>query len=463
MIRIDFNNMFKSRVGAFGIDEEAVAASAELIREVHRGVTEKHAQNVWRDLPDAQNEVIEDIKKTAGEIRDKFESFVVFGIGGSALGPRALFSSLRHIRHNELPAGQRKGPRFYVIDNVDPDALNALFDVIDPEKTAFNIISKSGNTVETMSQFMVALDLLKNAMGEDYKEHIYLTTDKKSGILRKIADEYGFKTFVVPDGVGGRFSVLCPVGLLAAAVLAIDIDSLLKGASDMHKTCCAEKLEENPAYMYALTHFLAMKQGMNISVMMTYADSLVDVGKWYAQLWAESLGKRFDINGKEVYSGQTPVCAVGVTDQHSQIQLYTEGPFDKVIALVRIENFRTRFEIPDALINVYDASYLAGQTFNKLIASEFSATQHAITKAGKPNLEISLERMDEYTLGALFMMLEMATAAAGEMLGIDAFDQPGVEEGKIATYALMGRSGYEEKAEELGRKALINPAYQYEC
>ena len=235
-ITIDFNHMLASSIGEHGICEEEIARCAGRVAKVHEGLCAKRKMNAWRELPHNQDEIVQDILKTAEGIREKFEYFVVFGIGGSALGMKALFSALKHPRYNELPREKRQGPKIYIMDNVDPDSLNALFDVIDVRKTAFNVITKSGNTVETMSQFMVALSMLKE-LGEDLKEHIFLTTDKEKGILRKIANEYGFKTFIVPDGVGGRFSVLSPVGLLPAAVIGIDIEALLRGAGQMHALC----------------------------------------------------------------------------------------------------------------------------------------------------------------------------------------------------------------------------------
>lgn len=461
-ITIDFNHMLASGIGEHGICEEEIARYAGRIAKVHEGLCAKRQMNAWRELPHNQDEIVRDILQTAEKIREKFEYFVVFGIGGSALGMKALFSALKHPRYNELPREKRQGPKIYIVDNVDPDSLNALLDVIDIRKTAFNVITKSGNTVETMSQFMVALSMLEN-LGEDLKEHIFLTTDKEKGILRKIANEYGFQTFVVPDGVGGRFSVLSPVGLLPAAAIGIDIEALLRGAAEMHALCQKPALEENPAYMYAMLYFIAMKKGVNISVMMPYADGLLCTAEWYAQLWAESLGKKVDIRGNTVHAGQTPVRALGVTDQHSQVQLYNEGPFDKIITFVTVQNFRTNMQIPASPIEMRDTQYLAGQSFNKLIASEQAATEYAVTSAGKMNMRITLERVDEESLAALLFFLEMATAAAGEFLEIDAFDQPGVEAGKIATFALMGREGYEQKAEELSKKEKGNPDFCYEC
>ncbi len=460
-LKINFNNMLKENVPC-GISREKIKQAEVWIPAVHKGLCEKRKMNTWRELPFNQKEIAEDITKLGKSINQKFDNFVVLGIGGSALGSKALFTALKHPRYNELSREKRGGARFYVLDNIDPDSINGLLDVIDPEKTAFHVITKSGNTVETVTQFMVALDLLKQRLGNAYTDNIIVTTDKEKGNIKRIADEQGFKTFVVPDGVGGRFSVLCPVGLVSAAVLNIDISALLQGAGDMDKICSNPGLEENPAYMVALLYYLAMKQGINISVMMPYADALLNTAEWYAQLWAESLGKRFGNDGSEVFAGQTPVRAVGVTDQHSQVQLYTEGPFDKSINFIEVENFRTQLTFPKAPIDMSEAEYLSGQTFNKLIASELKGTEYAVTKSGKMNMKISLPTLDEYAYGELLFLLEMATAAAGEFLQIDAFDQPGVEEGKIATYALMGRKGYEEKATELNAAKKSDDRFIYE-
>ncbi|MEA4854574.1 MAG: glucose-6-phosphate isomerase [Christensenella sp.] len=461
-MKIDFNNMLEKNVGEHGISDAQIAEMKKRIPAVHQQMEEKKNAMAWRSLPYNQGEIIQDMKAEAQRINRDYENFVVLGIGGSALGSKALFTGLKNLRYNELSKEKRGGVRFYVVDNVDPDGINALFDVIDIRKTCFHVITKSGNTVETMSQFMIVVTKLKEAVGDAYKEHLIVTTDKENGIMKKICREYAFKTYTVPDGVGGRFSVLCPVGMLSAAVLNIDIDALLAGAAEMDKACSKENLQENPAYMYALLYCAAMKNGVNISVMMPYADGLANMAEWYAQLWAESLGKHFGNNGSEVFTGQTPVRALGVTDQHSQVQLYTEGPFDKIISFIKVEKFHTDITIPQTPINVLDASYLQGQSIGKLIASEMRATEYAVTKAGKMNMRITLSEMDAKEIGGLIFLLEMATAAAGEFLEINAFDQPGVEEGKIATFALMGRQGYEEKAGELSQEKGKDGQFIYE-
>ncbi len=442
-IRFDFTNMMTEN----GISKRELAEYASRAKAVQDSLEGKRGEHVWRSLPGTDKALLDDMRKEGGRIRDSFDSFTVLGIGGSALGSRAMFNALKHLRYNELP-GEKRGPRFYVADNVDPDGLSALFDVIDVKDAAFHVITKSGNTVETVTQFMLAANKLAEA-GEDLKDHIVITTDKEKGNVKRIADNCGIKTYIVPDGVGGRFSVLSPVGLLSAAVLDIDIDALLKGAADMDALCSSADFGKNPALMYAALCCEGMKRGISINVLMPYADALKDTAEWFCQLWAESLGKRTDNGGKTVNVGQTPVRALGVTDQHSQVQLYSEGPFDKLITFIEVAEHDATLDIPKAPMPVYDAEYLAGQSFNKLIASELNGTEFALKKAGKPNMRITLDKLDAYSFGALIMFFEVATAIAGEYLDINAFDQPGVEEGKLATFALMGREGYEGKAKEM--------------
>ena len=448
-IRLDFNNMLSSRIGEKGLSLKDIEPFESMAAAVHTGIVEKHPLNTWQELPNNQKEIVLDIEKTAKWINETFDNFVVLGIGGSALGSKALFSALKHSKYNELPREKRGGAKFYVADNIDPVGMCELFDILDVKKTIFHVITKSGNTVETVAQMMAALDLLKKAVGDDFKRHIIITTNKETGNMKRIADENGIKQYIVPEGVGGRFSVLSPVGLLSAAVLNIHISDLLAGAAEMYDICKNPVLYDNPAYLYAMMYCAAMKKGANISVTMPYCDGLRTFTEWIAQLWAESLGKRYGNDGSEVFAGQTPVSALGVTDQHSQIQLYTEGPFDKVLAFIEVEEFSRELIIPDSGVNMYDANYLKGQDFSKLIHSEMKATRFAVTKSKKMNMTLTVKRLDAYHLGALFFFYEMATAAAGEFLKINAFDQPGVEEGKLATLALMKRTGYEDKAREI--------------
>lgn len=456
-IIFDYNYLMSDFVKD-GITEEEIAGYEKKIAEACNVIAKKREDGVntytaWMDLPYSQDDVVNDIKKTADEIKFKFDNFVVLGIGGSALGPIAVQQALNHIYYNDLSKEARNGcPRLYVIDNVDPERMAALFDVIDIEKTMFNVITKSGSTSETMSQYLLVRDMLIEKLGDNYVNNIIVTTDAEKGNLAKICKQEKFKKFIVPDGVGGRFSELCPVGLLPAAVCGIDIDAMLKGAAHMDEICKEKNLYKNPAAMFAVQQVIAMNRGKNISVMMPYADSLKYIADWYAQLWAESLGKKYDNDGVVVNKGQTPVKSIGVTDQHSQVQLYTEGPSDKVITFIGVGNYRTRVEIPGGYDDIPSLSFLKGHTFNELILTEQSATEYAINASQKWSRTITLSRLNANTLGQLLYFFEMETAFAGELLNINAYDQPGVEEGKNATYALMGRKGYETKKEELDKK-----------
>jgi len=301
-----------------------------------------------------------------------------------------------------------------------------------------------------MSQFMIIQELLEEKLGKEAaRKHIVCTTDPESGNLIAIAKQEGYKTFYVPSPVGGRFSELTPVGLLPAAFCGIDIEGLLEGAAQMDSMCQEDDITKNPAHMFAALHCLGMTQGKNISVLMPYVDSLKMVAAWYAQLWAESLGKKFDLDGNIVHTGQTPVSALGSTDQHSQVQLYAEGPYDKIVVFIGVDEYRETITIPKTYSDMPSLGFLGGVTHNQLIKTMQIATEYALTKAGRMNMTITIPKVTPQTVGQLLYFFEVATAFAGELLNINAFDQPGVEGGKDATYALFGRPGYEAKKAEL--------------
>ncbi len=453
--------MMQSMLGDKGITDEELASHIQLAKNAHKGVEEHRGQGMqgWMDSPYNQDEVVERINQVAKRVQNSCENFVVLGIGGSALGPIAVFTALKHLYYNELPKKVRKYPRFYVIDNVDPERMNALFDVIDVEQTVFNVITKSGATSETMSQYLIVMDMLIKKLGRKAREHIIATTSEKKGNLIKLAHEEGFETFFIPDGVGGRFSELSPVGLLPAAVVGIDIAEMLNGAKEMDVLCKSDDIAKNPALAIATLQYISMKKGKNVGVMMPYSDSLKYVADWYCQLWAESLGKEVDRDGNIINAGQTPVKSLGVTDQHSQVQLYNEGPFDKVITFLEVENFRSECAIPNGCKDFPDVNFLCGHTLNELINKELYATRYNLTIRGRANYTISMDKVDEYNIGALLYLMQLQTAYAGEMLNIDAYNQPGVEGGKNATYALFGRKGYEEKRKEMSNAPQDNNKY----
>ncbi len=456
-ITVDYTNMTEKYLGDKGISQKTLDAQRRLAKAAHTYVSRNRGKDElfmgWTELPYNQTEIVADILGTAKYIRKNFDTFVVLGIGGSALGPTMAFNALCHLHYNDLPKSKRKGPKFYVEDNVDPVRMKELLDVIDVTRTCFNVISKSGATSETMAQYLIISDLLKKA-GVNVRDNVIFTTDASRGNLVKISKELGgVKSYVLGDGVGGRFSELSPVGLLPAAVLGIDIKALLKGAAYMDKLCKSSDMYRNPALMCATLQYIAMQSGKNIGVLMPYSDNLRYVSDWYAQLWAESLGKNVRLDGTPCNVGQTPVKALGVTDQHSQVQLYTEGPYDKVVTFLSIGSYKEKSPIPHGCENIPDVSFLGGHTMEELIQAENKATAYALTKAGRLNYTIRLPELNAFTLGQLLFLFELQTAYAGAMFNIDTFNQPGVEAGKKATFALLGKPGYELQRSDLDNAA----------
>ncbi|HPF87109.1 MAG TPA: glucose-6-phosphate isomerase [Candidatus Limiplasma sp.] len=452
-IKLDVNHMMSDIIGyQYGVDSHEVlqmadaAAAAQMAVEKHRGT----GWLGWTELPYNQAEVLQQIEEAAVYVRENFDSFVVLGIGGSALGPIAVHSALNHLRWNELE--KRNGPKFYVEDNIDPERMASLLDVIDLKRTCFNIITKSGATAETMSQYLIISDLLKKEVGEGWQKHIIATTDKEKGNLIQIGKQEGFRMFVIPDGVGGRFSELTPVGLLPAAVCGIDIRAMLKGAAAMDARCKTDDVRVNPALLEAVLQYIAVEdRNANVQVVMPYADSLKYMADWFCQLWAESLGKNVTRKGMAVNCGQTPTKALGVTDQHSQLQLYTEGPFDKVVTFIKVEKFRSEVEIAHGCEAFKNVAFLGGKTLNRLIDAELQGTEFALYQAGRMNQTIILPEVSAYTIGQLLFFFEMVTAYSGELLDIDAFNQPGVENSKLASFAVLGNTDekYQAKAKEM--------------
>ncbi len=457
-ITVNYNNMLSHTLGDKGIEAGQLDALGSWASNCHQTVEAGRgvAMQGWMDSPYYDADELARIKACAEDIRANYDNFVVLGIGGSALGPIAVHTALNHLYYNELP-NTKRGPKFYCIDNVDPERMNALFDIIDLDKTVFNVITKSGSTSETMSQYLIVMDMLTAKYGDEANKHIVATTSRDKGNLIKLAKQQGFTTFYIEDGVGGRFSELSPVGLLPAAVVGIDIDKLLEGARSMDTICKSSDIYSNPALMGALMQHISIGKGQNISVMMPYADSLKYIADWYCQLWAESLGKAVNNDGKLVNVGQTPVKSLGVTDQHSQVQLYAEGPFDKVITFIEVANFRSSVVIPQGCEQFPNVNFLCGHTLDELMSKELFATRYALTQAHRANYTITLDTVNEHNIGALLYMFQLQTAYMGAMLNIDTYNQPGVEGGKDATYALFGRAGYEAKAEQLSQVVADQP------
>jgi glucose-6-phosphate isomerase len=450
---IDYRNATANAVGAeHGVSEAELQDVAGTIASEHARIQAEHEANGqrWLDLAD-DAQLADEIDTFAREAAATYDDFVLVGIGGSSLGAIATIQAITHPYRNLLPKERRNGPRFFVLDNPDPEKVAATLDTIDLSKTLVNVVSKSGQTAETAANFLVIRDALIQAVGEDQaRKQIVATTDSSSGLLRKLSDEEGYRTFPVPDGVDGRQTVLSAVGFIPAALAGVDIRALQAGAAAMRARTQSADVRENPAYLLAALSVIAdQRHNKSMLVTMPYADALYGVADWFRQLWAESLGKKFSVDNEIVNAGQTPIKALGAIDQHSQIQLYTEGPNDKLIQLIGIGTYRDEVRIPTPPASVPDLAYLKDGELGQLLDRERLATAWALTKAERPNLTITTPTIDAFAVGEFFHLFELQTVMAGGIYGVNPFGQPGVEAGKNATYALMGRQGYEDLKQEL--------------
>jgi glucose-6-phosphate isomerase len=452
-IQLYFKNVTADVVGEeHGITQEQFEALAKKTSPLILKINEerKKGKTPYRELP-VNIKISQKVKELAERLQSGCENLVVLGIGGSALGNIALQTALNPYMYN-IDQKQRTGPRLFVFDNVDPPQLVSFLDWLGKglEKTIFNVISKSGRTSETAAQFMIVRQMLLDKLGpESLREHIVATTDAKHGTLRKIADETHLQCLEVPDGVGGRFSVLSAVGLFSAAMCGIDIDSLLAGARDMDKRVSSEDFYKNPAAINAAIHYHFFNNGKRISVMMPYSHALKDLADWYRQLWAESLGKKEDVEGNAVIAGPTPVKALGTTDQHSQVQLYREGPNDKLFTFLKVKNFDKDLRIGPAPDCAPEIDFLSGKSLSLLFNSEKTATEYALIESERPCLTVLFEKIDAYSVGQFIYLFEVTTSITGALFNINPYDQPAVELGKEATFALMGKSGYDDFAQKI--------------
>lgn len=451
MMKIDATNCFADAVGTeHGLAAGALEALAGAVKDAHENIESRRGKDVgFMELP-YDSALVDACRAKGEEIRSWASNFCVLGIGGSALGNITINTALTHPFHNELPKGHpaRKGaPNLYVLDNVDPALMAAFVDTIGDElpNTCFNVISKSGSTAETMSQFLFVRELLAKK-GLDAKKQIVATTDTnpEKSILRRLADAEGYATFPLPGNVGGRFSVLSAVGLLNAAVAGVDLNALMAGAAAMDDACRVDSLRENPAALYAAINYLFYGEGKPISVLMPYCSALGRLADWFCQLWAESLGKRDGLDADNVFVGPTPVRALGVTDQHSVMQLFQDGRFDKIVTLIEVDELLPGdLPVCEPDNAPEELAYMGGHTFGELLGAELAATRAALRDKNRPNLTLGLPAVNAHALGQLFMFFEYAVSYAGRFFRVNTYDQPGVELGKKYTYGLMGRKGFE--------------------
>lgn len=443
-VHIDFNNAIDSQQKN-GVSDEALEEIAPTWLEVHRGLhaMAEMGQVQFTHLPYLE-ETLTQTRERAEALRHKFDTMVVLGMGGSALGAKALSQAW----------GPGKTHSLHVLDTVDPDYLTGFIEKINLEHTVFNVVSKSGNTVETMAQFLWVYDLLKKRLGDSlFRNHLVMTTDPQNGTLRQLCREEGFESFEILKGVGGRFSVLSPVGLLPAAFLGISIHELAEGAVHMDRRCHLEDLWTNPAGMLAVViHQLEKKLGKSQLVLFNYSERLRRTVEWFSQLWAESLGKKHNLKGETLYAGTTPIAASGPRDQHSQVQLYVEGPRDKMVMFWQQERYEKDPEIPKLYPGKDSLAYLGGKKFSEILFAEIMSTEQALKENGVPNFKLSSSDTTPYSLGQIFFLLEVATVYMGGLLGVNPYDQPGVELGKKFIYGKLGREGFEKFHGVLARK-----------
>ncbi|HID47971.1 MAG TPA: glucose-6-phosphate isomerase [Methanococcaceae archaeon] len=415
-----YTNVMREKLGREGLSLEDMEGIGDM---AYRRIMEKYDRGelgfmevIYRDIGEY----------SLNHRYREFKYILVIGMGGSILGTQAIYEGVKGIYANEL-----NEKKVFFLDNSDPELLYSILKIVDLKETLVFVVSKSGNTVETLANFFILKEMMeKKGCGKDN-----IVIISSGGVLKEIGEREDYQIFEIPENVVGRFSVLSSVGLVPLSAMGVDIERLISGARDMDKICRRDDLFKNPALMNALIHHLFLNRGKSISVLMPYMERLYRFSMWYRQLWAESLGK----NGK----GQTPVAALGAKDQHSQLQLYLDGPRDKIITFIRVKRFREDFNIR------YRGHYLEDHTLSQLINLQQLGTERALTARGVPNLSIVLKDLDEYTLGKLIYMYEMTTAFMGEMLGVNAFDQPAVEEGKRITRELLeGRAKGEEVLEE---------------
>ena len=435
-MRLEYAGISKEYIkGGLNLDSIPAGTREKRVKAIYA----KKPSNMldWLDLPLMDKNDIERIIDCGETIARKYKNFVVLGIGGSALGIRLLKDAFVDSLNKDI------GINVYVCDNIDSDNFVTLMDTLDMKKTMFNVITKSGGTSETLTQMLMVIDRMKRKK-IDWTTHMVVTTTEGND-LWKFATENHVTTFAVEPGVGGRYSVLCPVGLLPAAVMGIDIVALLEGANNS-RVNSARLDTTNLAYTSAYINYEMLKKGMTNLVVMPYSDRLRMVPEFFAQLWAESLGKKTSRSGVDVYAGQTPIKTLGVTDQHSQLQMYSEGPRDKVIMFLTVDRVSYDEVVETELPFTH---HLTGVSMHTLLEHEYNSTAYALTTLDRPNYTVALDRVDERTMGELIFYMEMMTAYMGEMLDVDAYNQPGVELSKIYTKACLGMKGYSDYAKNI--------------
>jgi glucose-6-phosphate isomerase len=401
----------------------------------------------WIDLPsNYDKEEFSRIKKSAEKIKSDSDVLLVIGIGGSYLGARAAIEMLNHSFHNAIASDKRKTPQIiFVGNNISSTYMSDVIDLIEGKDFSINVISKSGTTTEPAIAFRLFRKILEEKYGkEEARKRIFATTDKARGALKTLATEEGFESFVIPDDVGGRYSVLTAVGLLPIAASGANIDEIMKGATQAQEDFSHSELEENPSYQYAVVRNALYNKGKTIEMLINYEPGLQYFSEWWKQLFGESEGK----DQKGIY----PSSANFSTDLHSLGQYVQEGRRDLFETVIKVIKPRHELKIEAAENDLDGLNYLAGQTIDFVNNKAFQGTMLAHTDGGVPNLIVTIPAMDEYTFGYLVYFFEKACALSGYLLGVNPFDQPGVEAYKVNMFALLGKPGFEEKKAELEKR-----------
>ena len=464
MIQLYWKNATEKIVGqADGVTAADLNDIAPAIEKAHRAMLDQahHGRGGYTALPGHPRYAAQ-VQELVARHRPGTTDLIVLGIGGSALGAIAVQQALNPVTYNLLSDKKRGGPRLFVLDNVDPALVGETLKFLGRrlKTTLVNVISKSGETAETAAQFMIVRQMLRKKLGEAFAERIVATTDTEKGTLHEIAAADGYDMLPVPGDVGGRFSVLSPVGLFPAAMVGVDIEAMLAGAVAMKQRVENPHWRRNPACMLAAVKFVCFaRKGKPMHVMMPYSNRLYMLADWYRQLWAESLGKQTDRDGRQVFTGPTPIKALGATDQHSQVQLYREGPNDKLTVFLEVGKHPTDVRVPDVFEDVAALTYLRKAKLSKLLAAEKKATEYALAVSQRPSVTLSFNGITPQSIGEFFYLYEFTTSLMGELLNVNAYDQPAVELGKTATFALMGRAGYEDLARQIASSTRLDEDY----
>lgn len=438
MIELYYGNAMAARVGPdHGVTDDELNRACQEMRERYSRVQEELRSGklgfaAMLDRP----EYLQDLRRLVRERKNRVKAILHLGIGGSALGPQALHTAL--VRYQD-----KTSPELVILDNIDPVEVRSVLRRLDLKTTLVHVASKSGETTETLAVFMIVVRELKKKLGPRWARQIVVTTDPAKGFLREFAEKHGVARFEIPPNVGGRFSVLSPVGLVPLALCGANVEKILSGARRIGSRLKDLAARDNPAFMLALLHHvLDLKKGKSISIFMPYAEQLRDVAAWFSQLWAESLGKKLATDGAVVHSGQTPVAALGATDQHSQLQLYNEGPKNKMVTFLAVGSLDRDLAIPRDFDPHGTVDYLKGSSLQEILDAERKGTESALTAHQCPNVRLQFPKVSAESIGELLFFMEMQTVYAGALYRVNPFDQPGVEHSKRVTFGLLRRKGY---------------------